>query len=331
MADRPRVLLTARLPDEERARLAAACEVVEWEHDIEPTAAALAGLATDVAGILSVITDPIDEAVIGAAPHLKVVSNRAVGYDNVDVAALTGRRIPLGHTPGVLTDAVADLTMMLILAAVRRTKAAAAGIGKGEWTSSWDRSSPYGFGLAEPGFDLAGSVLAVLGVGRIGRAVAGRAQAFGMRVVAVTRDGAPADGLDTLPLHEALQTADVVSVHLPLTAQTRHLIGARELGLMRKDAVLVNTSRGGVLDQRALLAALQRRQIAGAGLDVTDPEPMPADDPLLALPNCVVLPHTGSATTQARTRMAALAVDNLLAGLRGERLPHCVNPEVHLA
>jgi lactate dehydrogenase-like 2-hydroxyacid dehydrogenase len=331
MSDQPRILLTARLPDAERARLDAVGDVVTWDQPCDPTAIDLANEARGVDAILSVITDPIDATVISAASQLRVVSNRAVGFDNVDVKALTARNIPLGHTPGVLTDAVADLTMTLILATVRRVSAAGDAVKEGEWRTSWDRSSPYGFGLTEPGADLAGQTLAILGAGRIGQATATRAKAFGMHVIAVTRDGQPRQGIKAATLDEALQQADVVSVHLPLTPGTKHLIGAKELAMMKKDAVLINTARGGVIDQAALHQALREGQIAAAGLDVTDPEPMDKDDPLLRLPNCLVLPHTGSATKQARTRMATLAVDNVIHGLRGERLPHCANPEVYLA
>jgi glyoxylate reductase len=331
VTDRPRILLTAELPEAERARLEQVGEVFTWTEKRDPTAAELATEAETANAILSVITDPIDATVITRAKDLKVVSNRAVGFDNVDVEALTERGIPLGHTPGVLTDAVADLTMTLVLATVRRAAEAADAVKKGEWRTSWDRSSPYGFGLTEPGEDLAGKTIAILGAGRIGQAVATRASAFGMRVIAVTRDGQPKDGLATKDLAEALEQADVVSVHLPLTEQTRKLIGAEQLHQMKKGAVLINTARGGVIDQVALHQALREGQIAAAGLDVTDPEPISQDDPLLQLPNCLVLPHTGSATKQARTRMATLAVDNLLAGLRNQGLPHCANPEVYLA
>lgn len=323
----PQVLLTAALPAEQRTRLAAVASVTAWQEVHDPSPADLIEIVPEMDGLLTVLSDPVDASVIAAARRLRVVANRAVGYDNVDVGALTARRVPLGNTPGVLTEATADLTMALILAVARRIVATATAARAGEWQSTWDRTSPYGFALTEPGIELHGQTLGIVGLGRIGTAVAARATGFGMRVVAFSPR--EVSGVERVTLDDLLRSCDVVSLNVPLSETTRHLIGARELALMRRDAILVNTARGDVVDQDALVDALRSGQLAGAGLDVTTPEPLPAEHPLLGFPQCVVLPHIGSVTFRARQRMAELAVDTLLAGLAGQPLPHCVNPEVY--
>jgi len=298
------VLVTRQLPGPAVDRLAAAGHTVDvWEHDVPPAPAVLRQRAAGADGLLCLLTDRIDRALLDAAPRLRAVATFAVGVDNIDLAAAAARGIPVGNTPDVLTDATADLTWALLLAAARRLVPAAGAAVDGSWRT-WD---PTGF----LGADVHGATLGLIGHGRIGQAVARRARGFDMTVLH-TR---------ATPLHELLAASDFVSLHVPLTAETRHLIDAAALRTMKPSAILVNTARGPIVDQAALRVALTEGWIAGAALDVTDPEPLPADDPLLGAPNLLVVPHIGSATRTARERMAAMAVDNLLAGLAGEPMP----------
>jgi glyoxylate reductase len=304
-----RCLVTRRLPGGAVDRLAAEHEVEVWPHAMPPPRTELLRLVGGCEGLLCLLTDRVDAELLDAAPRLRAVANMAVGVDNVDLAETRRRRIPVGNTPGVLTDSTADLTMALILAAARRLVEGREQVLGGGWRT-WD---PMGL----LGLELRGAVLGIVGMGRIGRAVARRAAGFGMRVDWCGRDD-PA-GLDRL-----LAESDVVSLHCPLTAATRHLIGRDALARMKPGAILVNTARGPIVDQDALREALRAGRIGAAALDVTDPEPLPADDPLLAAPNLLVVPHIGSATHTARGRMADLAVDNLLAALAGRPMPHPV-------
>lgn len=290
-----RVLVTRPLPFVAMARLGA-------EHDV--AVGPVAGGVGGAEGLLCLLTDRIDASVMERAPALRVISNFAVGADNIDVAEARRRGIAVGVTPGVLTEATADLAFALILAAARRLPLAATDAREGRW-QTWE---PAGW----LGLELNGATLAIVGPGRIGQAVAKRARAFGMEVLEVGRDA---------DLHAALAEADVVSLHAPLTETTRRLIGERELQAMKPGAILVNTARGALIDTDALVAKLRGGELHAA-LDVTDPEPLPPNHPLYALPNALVVPHIGSATHTARERMADLAVDNLLAGLNGEPLPH---------
>jgi len=298
------VLVTRRLPGPAVDRLAAAGHTVDvWEGDVPPAPAVLRERAAGADGLLCLLTDQVDRALLDAAPRLRAVATFAVGVDNIDLAATAARGIPVGNTPDVLTDATADLTFALLLAAARRIVPAAGAAVDGSWRT-WD---PTGF----LGADVHGATLGLIGHGRIGQAVARRARGFDMTVLH-TRE---------TPLDELLAASDFVSLHVPLTPQTRHLIDADALRAMKPSAILMNTARGPIVDQTALRVALTEGWIAGAALDVTDPEPLPADDPLLAAPNLLVVPHIGSATRTARERMAAMAVDNLLAGLAGEPMP----------
>jgi lactate dehydrogenase-like 2-hydroxyacid dehydrogenase len=301
----PRCLVTRTLPGTAIARLEAEHEVEVWRGELPPTPEQLRARAADAEGLLCLLTDRVDEALLDAAPGLRVVANYAVGADNVDLDAARRHGVAVGVTPDVLTDATADLALALILAAARRLPEAAASVRAGAWRT-WE---PQGF----LGLELRDATLAVVGPGRIGRAVAERAEAFGMRTLLVGRRD---------DLHGALGQADVVSLHAPLTPQTRGCIDAGALRCMKPTAILVNTARGALVDTQALLAALADGTIAAAALDVTDPEPLPADHPLLQAPNALVVPHIGSATHAARERMAGLAVDTLLAGLAGRPLPH---------
>ncbi len=299
------VFVTRALPGDAIGRLEAAGHHVEvWPEDLPPPPDVLRERVASVEGLLPLLTERIDDSVLDAAPNLKVIANYAVGSDNIDLEACRARGIPVGVTPDVLTNATADLAWALMLAVARRLVEGAADVKAGKWRT-WE---PQGW----LGYDVHGATLVVVGAGRIGQATARRAEGFDMRVITVDI------GDD---LHAALAEADFVTLHAPLTEDTRGLIGAREFATMRSTAILVNTARGQLIDREALREALHAGEVAGVGLDVTDPEPLPADDPLLDAPNLLVVPHVGSATHGARNGMANRAVDNLLAGLEGRELP----------
>jgi len=304
----PRVLVTRVLPGPALGRLAARHDVDVRLESGPPTPGELAARAADADGLLCLLTDRVDAALLAACPRLRAIANYAVGVDNVDLGAARARGIPVGNTPDVLTESTADLALALMLAAARRLPEGIAAVRDGTWRT-WDPEWMLGS-------DVHGATLGIVGRGRIGAAVARRAAGFGMEVM---HSGRPGDGV---PLDDLLSGADFVSLHCPLTQETRGLIGAAALELMKPTAHLVNTARGPIVDQVALAAALRDGAIAGAALDVTDPEPLPLDDPLLAAPNLVVLPHLGSATEATRAAMAERAVDNLLAALDGEPMPY---------
>jgi glyoxylate reductase len=309
-----RCFVTRTLPGSALERLAAAHDVDIWHERDPPPRDALLARTRDAEGLLTMLTERVDAELFDACPRLRAVANYAVGTDNVDLAEATRRGIPVGNTPDVLTDATADLAFALMLAAARRIVEADRAVRAGEWPS-WDPS-------ALLGYELSGTTLGIVGYGRIGRAVGRRGEGFGMEVIHNSRSGG-------VTLDELLERSDFVSLHAPLTPETHGLIGDRELGLMKPTAILVNTARGPLIDTRALAQALRDGQIAAAALDVTDPEPLPRDHRLLGAPNLTISPHIGSATHRARAAMADLAVDNLLAALAGERMPHCANPEVY--
>jgi glyoxylate reductase len=310
MGAQARVFVTRRLPGDALARLEAEHEVEIWPERVPPPRDELLARAATAEGLLSMLTDRVDPELFDAAPNLRVVSNYAVGVDNVDVAAATARGIPVGHTPGVLTESTADLALALMLGIARRLAEGESFVRRGEWVT-W-----------EPGLmlgrDLHGATVGVVGHGRIGQAVARRVEAFGCELLTTSRSGG-------VPLEELLERSDFVTLHCPLTPETRGLIGDEALARMKPTAYLVNTARGPVVDTDALARALHGGQIAGAALDVTDPEPLPGDHPLLEAPNLLVVPHVASATHATRGRMADIAVDNLLAGLAGQPMPHSVN------
>jgi glyoxylate reductase len=302
--------ITRQLPGPALDRLAQQHNLDVWPEPLPPPQHELLVHTQRAEGLISLPTDRIDAELISRAPKLKVISNYAVGYDNVDLSAAAARGIPVGHTPGALTDATADLTFALLLAAARQLPQATASIAAGKWRT-WDPAGHLGV-------ELAGTTLGIVGYGRIGQAVAARAAGFGMQIIHTdSRSGQPA-------IHDLLAQADFVSLHCPLTDRTRQLINADALGRMKSTAILVNTARGPIVDHDALARALHQHEIAGAALDVTDPEPIPVEHPLLKAPNLLLTPHIGSATTAARSKMAELAVDNLLAGLAGQPLPHQV-------
>jgi lactate dehydrogenase-like 2-hydroxyacid dehydrogenase len=319
-----------RIPDDGLDLIREACEMELWEDELPPPREDILRAVAGCDGILTLLTDKVDDELLDAAgAQLKVVSDLAVGHDNVDVPACTRRGIAVGNTPGVLTETTADLAFGLLMAGARRIAEGDRLVRAGGWRT-WGP-------LAFLGTDVHGSTLGIVGFGRIGQAVARRAAGFGMPVLyANRRRAAPeveaANGAATfVSLHELLARSDFVSIHVPLGPMTRRLIGAPELRRMKPTAILINTARGPVVDQAALYVALRDGVIGGAALDVTDPEPMPGDDPLLTLDNCLVVPHIASASRATRGRMAAMAAANLIAGVRGERLPNPVNPEIYEA
>lgn len=288
------------------------------------TAEGLREELAESAGLLCLLTDRIDAQLIDANPDLRFIASMSVGVDHVDVTAATARGIPVGNTPGVLVDTTADAAFALILATARRLVEADRFVRGGHWRieNAW---SPEFF----TGKDVSGATLGIVGLGEVGQAVARRAAGFGMRVVAWNRSPKDVPGIEMLDLDELLSISDFVSVNVALEEATRHLIDARRIGLMKRDAVLVNTARGGIVDEAALADALSHDRLAAVGLDVFEKEPVPADHPMLALPNVVATPHIGSATVATRIKMADIAAGNVLAALRGERMPYCANPEVY--
>ncbi len=304
--------VTRTLPGPATERLAAVHEVEVWPERLPPTREQLLARAAGADGLLTLLTERIDAELIAACPRLRAISNYAVGVDNIDLEAAAARSIPVGNTPDVLTDATADLAFALLMAAARKLPEAMADVRSGDWLT-WEPARYLGASVH-------GATLGIIGMGRIGRAVAARASGFDMEVIAVGsrgRRGSP-------EFEDLLARSDFVTLHCPLTPETRHLIDAYALGRMKPSTILINTARGPIVDQAALAGALRAGTIAGAALDVSDPEPLPADDPLLDVPNLIVVPHIGSATRAARERMADLAVENLLAGLDGRPMPHQV-------
>ena len=326
-ADRPRVFMARVIPDEGLEPVREACDVDLWTDELPPPRDELLRRVAGVDGLLSLLTDRVDDELLDAAgPQLKVVSNFAVGFDNIDVPALTRRGIPAGNTPGVLTETTADLAFALLMAAARRIPESVDYVREGRW-KTWGP-------MLLMGVDVHGATLGIVGFGRIGREMARRGRGFGMRIL--YHDVYPATpeeeaelGATRVEMDELLRESDFVSLHTNLTPETHHLIDADALRAMKPNAVLVNTSRGPVVDPDALTEALRTGEIFAAGLDVTDPEPLPADHPLVSLPNCVIVPHIASASRVTRGKMAAMAAANLLAGVRGERLPTPINPEVY--
>ena len=327
MAGRPLVFVARIIPDDGLGPVVEVCDARVWDQELPPTRDELLRAIEGCEGVLTLLTDRVDDEFLDrAGAQLKVVSNFAVGFDNIDVAACTRRGVAVGNTPGVLTDTTADLAFALLMAAARRLPEGDRHVRSGQWRT-WGP-------MLLLGPDIHGATIGIVGFGRIGQAVAQRALGFGMKVVYHSLTRRPAEveerfGARFLPLEELLAQSDFVSLHVNLTAETRHLMNAQRLGWMKPSAVLVNTSRGPVVDPTALYEALRDGVIFAAALDVTDPEPIPFDDPLLTLDNCLVVPHIASASRATRGRMAAMAAANLLAGVRGERLPTPVNPEVY--
>ena len=318
-----KVFVSRALPGDALRRAAELVAVDIWPEATPPPPEVLREKARDKDGLLVLLTDPVDERLLAEAPSLKVVSNYAVGFDNVDVAACTARGIPVGNTPDVLTETTADLTFALLMAAARRIVEGVEVSRRGAF-KAWSPTLLLGQ-------DVHGATLGIVGMGRIGRAVAKRATGFGMKVLFTAGSTPPAveiNGARQTDFETLIAASDFVSLHVPLTEETRGLIDRTVFDQMKPSAILINTARGPVVDQDALLDALTTHTIAAAALDVTTPEPLPSGHPLFALDNCLIVPHLGSASFATRSKMAEMAVDNLLAGLAGRPLPHCVNKEV---
>lgn len=315
----PKVFVSRIIPGLDR--LQGQYDLDVWPDELPPPYEALCEHVRGVDGLLCMLTDRIDGTLMDAAgSNLKVISQMAVGYDNIDVKAARQRKLSLGNTPGVLTETTADLAFALLLASARRLIEGAHYIQDGKWIT-WHPTTLLGH-------DVTGATLGLVGLGRIGKAMAKRASGFDMQILAYSPHLTDAEaveiGVERVELNDLLHRADFVSLHCPLNAETRHLINRATLAWMKPSAILINTTRGGVVDQKALYEALTGGIIAGAALDVTDPEPLPADDPLLRLPNVTVVPHVGSATIGTRGKMAQIAIDNLIAGINGRSLPHAI-------
>jgi glyoxylate reductase len=317
------VAVTRKIPESGLQLLREATTVEIWDQELPPSPDEIDALLEGCDGAITLLTDRIDGAVLDRHPSLRVVSNFAVGYDNIDVPAASERGVLVCNTPEVLTNATADHTWALLLAAARRIPESISYVRDGKW-KTWGP-------MLLLGREVSGATIGIVGLGRIGKEVAKRARGFDMRVLAFDpfEDAAFAreHGVSYVPLEQLLAESDFVTLHVALTPDTQHLIGAAELDRMKPTAILVNASRGPVVDTDALIDALRNGSILGAALDVTDPEPLPADHPLVNMTNCIVVPHTASATVQTRDRMAELAARNLLAGLRGERPPAAVNAD----
>lgn len=321
-----KVFVARKMAQEALDMIADATEMDLWEGELPPPRDVLLKKVQDIDGLLSLLTDKVDAELMDAAPRLKVVSNMAVGFDNIDVPEATKHGIVVGNTPGVLTETTADFAWALIMATGRR-------VAEGDrWTRSgkWKTWGP----IILQGYDIHHATLGIVGSGRIGIEIAKRARGFNMKILYydVVRRKPEEEkelGLEYVPnLHDLLSRADFVTIHVPLMAETRHLISTAEFAAMKPTAVFINTSRGPVVDQKALYQALKSGQIFAAGLDVTEVEPISMDDPLLTLDNITIAPHIASASVATRTKMATMAAANLIAGLKGEMPPNCVNPEV---
>lgn len=321
---RPRVFVTRSLPGDALERLREEVELEVWPGDSPPSREELIRAVADAEGLLCLLTDNIDAGLLDAAPHLRVISTMAVGYDHIDIDAATRHGAVVTHTPGVLTETTADFAFALLLSSARRLPEAERAVREGRWTS-WHPS----FLL---GHDAYQATLGIVGLGAIGQAVACRARGFNMRVLYHSRSRKPEVEAELAVLQvsfeELLAQSDFVSVHVPLTPETRHLFNADAFQRMKPTAVFVNTARGAVVDEPALHQALESRTIAGAAIDVSESEPISKHDPLLRLPNLLATPHIGSASVVTRSKMAEMAAEDLLAGLAGKRPHHCVNPEV---
>jgi glyoxylate reductase len=324
---KPEVFVARHIPEAKLAVLQEHCEVDLWDEKLPPPQETLLQRVKGKDGILSLLTDTIDAEVMDVAgKQLKVISNCAVGYDNIDVPEATARGIPVGNTPEVLTDSTADFAFGLLMAAGRRIVEGDQFVRAGSW-KTWGLTTLLGE-------DICCTALGIIGFGRIGRRVAKRGRGFDMRVMyydPLCEDDpyAAEIGAECVDFETLLRESDFISLHTPLTDETYHMINADTLSKVKPNAILINTARGAVVDPEALYQALKNGVIHAAALDVTDPEPLPPDHPLLSLDNLIVTPHIASATVETRNKMVQMAIDNLLAGLNGERLPNCVNPEVY--
>jgi len=317
----PKVFVTRKVAQEAINIIAPYAEVDIWDKEDTPPREEFLLRIADVEGLLLWGADKIDGDAMDAALKLKVIANISVGYDNIDVEAATSRGIRVSNTPGVVTDSTADLTFSLMLAIARRLVEMVNLTIKG----GWEMWGP----MEMLGCDVHHKTLGIIGLGRIGAAVAKRAQGFSMKVIyndIVRRPNEAELGVEYIEdIPTLLGLSDFVTIHVPLAMETKHLIGAKELSFMKPTATLINASRGNVIDQKALYEALKRKQIQGAAIDVTAVEPIPPDDPLLTLDNIIITPHIGTQTGETGVKMGVLAAENLVAGLKGEPMPNCVN------
>lgn len=322
-----RIFVTRQIPGNGIKRLQESFDVDVWEPEQPPTKAEIVSRAKGCYGLITLLSDRIDKNVISALPSLKIIAQYAVGYDNIDLAEATRRRVVVTNTPDVLTEATADLTWTLLMSAARRVTEADRYVREGRWQFAWGPELLLGA-------DVFGKTLGIIGMGRIGSAVARRAKGFGMRILYnsrsitdSTRSVEDTLGATRSELKAILRESDFITIHVPLTNETRNLISRDELRLMKPTAVLVNTSRGAVVNEQALYESLSRKEIFAAGLDVFEIEPTPRTNPLLSLDNAILLPHIGSATTSARSKMGEMCAENILDLRRGERPANIVNPQ----
>ncbi len=322
---KPKVFVARLIPDEGLAMLRDLVDMKVWQDELPPPRRVMLDEARQSDGLISLLTDKVDAELMDLNPRLKVISNYAVGYDNIDIPAATARGIPIGNTPGVLTDTTADLAFTLMMAVARRLQESIDFVRAGKW-KTWGP-------MLLTGQDVHGATLGVVGFGRIGQGMAKRASGFGMRVlyydVYRREDLEKSMGVTYADMDTLLHESDFVTLHTDLNESTRHMMNAAAFAKMKKTAIVVNTARGPIIDPQALYDALKTGKIGGAALDVTEPEPIPLDSPLLTLPNCLIVPHIASASVATRAKMAQMAAANLIAGLRGDKLPTCVNPEVY--
>ena len=321
---KPKVFVSRLLPQGAMNKIHSFCDAKVWEEELPPPRDVLLQSVADVEGLLSLLTDKVDAELMDRAKKLRVISNCAVGFDNVDVQEATKRGIVVGNTPGVLTDTAADFAFALLMAAARRVVEGDRVVRAGKW-KTWGP-------MTLLGQDVHNSTLGIVGLGRIGSAVAKRAQGFAMNILYTShvrnKQAESELGVEYATMDRLLAESDFITIHTNLTPETHHLIGREEFDRMKRTTILVNTSRGPIVDNMALYEALRAGKIAYAALDVTEPEPLPADHPLLTLENVIVVPHIASASVATRTKMAVMAADNLIAGLKGEMPPNPVNPEV---
>jgi lactate dehydrogenase-like 2-hydroxyacid dehydrogenase len=323
--NKPLVLMTHELPEDWVGGLLEDYHLIPGINEERGVDSKLIKHLDKAEGILCLLDDPIPAELLERAPNLKVISSMAVGVDNIDVAACTRLGIPVGHTPGVLTEGTADLTVALLLAVCRQLPTASEDARQGRWIN-WD---PTGW----LGVDLNNSIVGIVGLGKIGTAVGERLSAFGAQIIFTNRSPQPEKekrlNATQVNLDELLRTSDFICLHAPLTEETSNLINEQAFQKMKSSAILINAARGAIVDTPALTRALEEGHIRAAGLDVTDPEPLPPSHPLYQLDNCLITPHIGSATFQIRQTMAKIALENLSAGIKGIRLPYCANPEIY--
>jgi glyoxylate reductase len=320
---KPKVYVNRLIPEEALKKLAQSCDYRIWEGELAVPRDVLFKEVPEIDALLSLLSDKIDGPIMDAAPKLRVISNMAVGFDNIDVREATKRKIMVCNTPGVLTETTADFAFALLLAAARRVVEGERNVKEGKW-KSWGP-------MILLGQDVHHATLGIIGLGRIGAEVAKRGKGFDMKVIYFDTIRRPdlekTLGVEYRDLKSLLAESDFITIHTPLLPETNHLISKEQFETMKKTAILVNTARGPIVDPKALYDALRNGRITYAALDVTEPEPIPLNDPLLTLGNALIVPHIASASVATRTKMATMAVDNLLAALKGERPPHIVNPE----